>query len=161
MSACCPPPGWHPLPPTPVALPTRPVPRRGAHDRVIPVRTQEQGSTATPGSWLVVVPNAGHVVLYQHPRQWAQQVLRFLDTAKEVGAVLQPLRCACWAVPAIPAVLACALLPWHQARTGASAPCRCLPPTPLRAALHARQALPRALPPPRWQELSGSGQASS
>ena len=122
MSACCPPPGWHPLPPTPVALPTRPVPRRGAHDRVIPVRTQEQGSTATPGSWLVSLPDAGHVVPYQHPLQWAQQVLRFLDTAKEVGAAL---RCAITVARCVLCQLSCQLLGGATATAAAHLQCCC------------------------------------
>lgn len=105
--ACCPP-RPHLLHTN--SLPARPVPRRGVHDRVIPIRTQVQGSTATPGSWLVSVPDAGHVVPYQHPRQWALQVLRFLDTAKEVGA-LHSLHC----LPATLAVLAVRLSVYYNA----------------------------------------------
>ncbi|PRW56760.1 alpha beta hydrolase [Chlorella sorokiniana] len=53
----------------------------GAKDKIIPILTETKANRGTPGSWLVTVPDAGHAVPYQHPQQWAKQVLRFLDTA--------------------------------------------------------------------------------
>lgn len=53
-----------------------------------------QGHAATPGSRLLNVKDAGHAVPYQHPKQWAKQVLFFLDTAQPVS----------WAGGAVPIV---------------------------------------------------------
>ncbi|PRW50931.1 alpha beta hydrolase [Chlorella sorokiniana] len=58
----------------------------GRKDRLIPDATQAQGHAATPGSWLLPVPDAGHAVPYQHPKQWANQVIMFLNGAQPVRA---------------------------------------------------------------------------
>lgn len=60
--------------------------RSGAKDKIIPILTETKAHWGTPGSWLTTVPDAGHAVPYQHPVQFAKQVLRFLDTGLPVGA---------------------------------------------------------------------------
>lgn len=90
---CPPPPAAH----APLLLPPS-VPLRGAQDRLIPGATQALGHSGTPGSWLVMVPDAGHVVPYQHPSLWAKQVLRFLDSARPVsllGGLMFAACCCC------------------------------------------------------------------
>ncbi|KAI7840669.1 hypothetical protein COHA_005591 [Chlorella ohadii] len=53
----------------------------GVKDKIIPILTETKAHLATPGSWLVSIPDAGHAVPYQHPQQWAKSVVRFLDHA--------------------------------------------------------------------------------
>ena len=63
----------------------------GVKDKIIPILTETKAHLATPGSWLVSIPDAGHAVPYQHPQQWAKHVVRFLDNALPVSARC----CAC------------------------------------------------------------------
>ncbi|PRW51180.1 aminoacrylate hydrolase [Chlorella sorokiniana] len=56
----------------------------GGQDRVIPPTTQSQLAAQLLAANLVQVPDAGHLVAFQHPDGFAQQVASFLDAAQAV-----------------------------------------------------------------------------
>ncbi|EFN56507.1 hypothetical protein CHLNCDRAFT_59646 [Chlorella variabilis] len=56
----------------------------GAQDAVVPPATQAQAATNMVAASLQEVPDAGHLVHFQHPAQYAQQVAAFLDSAQSL-----------------------------------------------------------------------------
>lgn len=57
----------------------------GSQDRVVPPSTQTQLAAQLIAAGLVQVPDAGHLVAFQHPDAFVRQVTAFLDSAQTVN----------------------------------------------------------------------------